>query len=74
MFSLNPRQLTGVGQIERVEIHEDPSESIAREAQIEADTELAARMEQEDTANENEGDGLTKTEQVTLIVESSEKI
>ena len=46
VFSLKPRQLTGVGEIEHLETHEDPSERITREAQIEADAELAAQMEQ----------------------------
>ena len=74
VFSLKPRQLTNVGETERVETHEDRSETIARGAQIEADAELAARMEQEDIANKNEGDELTKGDQVSLIVESSKRI
>ena len=53
----------------------DPSERIARETQIAADAELAARMEEEvavyvDNANEDEGDGSTESRQVAPVVES----
>ena len=54
---------------------EDPSERVAREAQIEADAELAARMEQEDDdyvddAGADESDESTEG---TMVVESVKK-
>ena len=57
----------------------DPSERIAKETQIAADAELAARIEQEatvyvDNANEDEGDGSTESRQVAPVVESRVKI